>query len=222
MTLDARLEAAAQFIRAAVHADIGSDHAALPVALLTSGRVERAVIVEKTEGPLRNARAAVARAGLTDRCEVREGDGLAPLTPGEVESASMTGMGVRTMLGVLARAGDRLPPALVLQPNDDAAPLRAWARAQAYHLRGEALAPGFWTYPVLHLRRAEGPDPAYEGVPGALAERFGPHLLRARDPQLLAVLERQRARLAPLTAHARADVLRHLSDVQSALAWMHT
>ena len=41
--LDARLEAAADLIRAPLHADIGSDHAALPLVLLRGGRAGRVV-----------------------------------------------------------------------------------------------------------------------------------------------------------------------------------
>lgn len=220
MSLDARLEAAATFIRGEAHADIGSDHAGLPIALLQRGRVRRAIVVEKSPGPLEVARAALRRASLLDRADLRLGDGFAPIGPGEVQSASLTGLGARTILGILRRAGERLPPELVLQPNDSADPLRRWARAAAYHLAGEHLAEGFWRYPVLHLRRGRGEDPAYAGLPLEAALRFGPLLLRAADPALRAHLAEQSARLSPLEVHARPQVLADLGAVREALLYL--
>lgn len=220
--LDARLAAALGFVRADVHADIGSDHARLPVALVRSGRARRAVIVEKTRAPFDVARAAVRAAGLHASIDVRLGDGFAPLAPGEVQSASLTGMGVRTILGILERAGDRQPERLVLQPNDTAAPLRAWARGHGYHLVGEALAPGYWAFPVLSLERRPGDDPAYtdlaDGVTPDLALAWGPHLLARRDALLREELERETRRLAGAATWGRAEAARDLALARRALA----
>lgn len=220
--LDARLLAAAQLIRAGVHADIGSDHAALPIWLLRSGRAGRVVIVEKTAGPLGVARLAVQQAGIQDRAELRLGDGLAPLAAGELESVSLTGMGTRTVLGILerARAAGQLPAALVVQPNDAPGPLRTWAGEHGYWLTAEAMAPGFWRYPVLRFEPHLGPDPAYLDLPGEAALRYGPHLLRQRHPLLLQELHSQRRRLEGVEHHARPQVLNDLAAVRSALTWL--
>ncbi|AWN21821.1 tRNA (adenine-N(1))-methyltransferase [Deinococcus irradiatisoli] len=216
MTLDARLQTVLEFIEADVHADIGTDHARLPLALVRSGRCQRVIAVEVSAGPLALARSEVARAGLGDRIEVRHGDGLAPIGPGEVDSASLTGMGARTILGILSRAR-WLPPSLVVQPNAEAGALRSWARRNGYHLQNEALVPGFWRYPVLHLVSAPGPDPAYTDLPEAAALSFGPHLLRAADAQLAAELRQQERRLAALAQHGRPEVSAELQTVLTAL-----
>ncbi|WP_425145972.1 tRNA (adenine(22)-N(1))-methyltransferase [Deinococcus sp.] len=220
MTPEPRLEAAAHFVRAEVHADIGSDHAALPITLLRSDRVSRCIVVEKTPQPLAVARRAIGRAGLLERAELRLGDGFAPIVVGEAHSASITGMGQRTMLGILERGAERLPPALILQPNDGAELLRAWGPTQGYWLTGEALTTGFWRYAVLHLERKTGNDPAYLGVPGAAARRYGPHLLRAAHPLLLAELQADLSRLEPLERFGRAEVLEGVRALREALAWL--
>ena len=55
--LDPRLEAAASFVpRGAVLADVGTDHAYLPVRLLTRGIIPFAVVSDINRGPLENAR----------------------------------------------------------------------------------------------------------------------------------------------------------------------
>ena len=220
--LDERLRAVAGLIQAGLHADIGSDHAALPLFLLHSDRAERAVIVEKTSGPLEVAHRAVTRSGLEARVQLRLGDGLAPLHLHELESVSLTGMGARTMLAILERGRNlgRVPEALVLQPNDAPGLLRAWGRVHGYHLTAEALAAGFWRYPVLRLERSGDPDPAYAGMPEAAALQYGPHLLRQAHPLLLEEVQAQLARLEDLERHGKPEVLRDLRTVRSALAWM--
>jgi tRNA (adenine22-N1)-methyltransferase len=220
--LDERLRVAAGLIRAGLHADIGSDHAALPLFLLRNERAERAVIVEKTSGPLEVAHRAVTRSGLEARVQLRLGDGLAPLHLHELESVSLTGMGAQTMLAILERGRNlgRVPEALVLQPNDVPGLLRAWGRVHGYHLTAEALAAGFRRYPVLRLELAEGPDPAYAGMPEAAALQYGPHLLRQAHPLLLEEVQAQLARLGGLERHGKPEVLRDLRTVRSALAWL--
>lgn len=202
--LEARLAAVLSLIRAGTHADIGSDHAHLPLRLIVEGRARRCVVVELNPGPLAQARRNVARARLEERIEVRAGDGFGPLAPGEVDSASLTGLGAGTMAAILRRAGEeRLPPALILQPNDSPGPIRAWAREHGYHLRAERLIPGHWSYPVLRLERAPGDDPAYRGLPLAAALRYGPRLLREAPALLRGQIEADLARLTPLAAPGR-------------------
>lgn len=190
-------------IRAETHADIGSDHAHLPIRLVQTGRVRRCIVVELNPGPLAHARQNVALAGLQDQIEVRAGSGLAPLDPGEVQSASLTGLGANTILGILQSGAERLPPALVVQPNDSPKTLRQWARANGFHVVDEALAAGFWSYPVLRFEARPGPDPAYLDLPEEAALRYGPHLLRAGDPLLRRQVWADIERLTPLAAPGR-------------------
>ncbi|GAA4008870.1 tRNA (adenine(22)-N(1))-methyltransferase TrmK [Deinococcus rubellus] len=219
MTLDARLSAVLAFIRADTHADIGTDHAALPLALIESGRCRKVIAAELHPGPLQLAQVAVLRAGRGQQIEVRQGDGFAPIAPNEIQSASLTGMGARTMLGILERAA-HLPRALILQPNAEPEALRRWATTHGYHLTAEALVPGFWRYPVLKFEQAPGADPAYSGVPQAAALRYGPHLLMAADPHLHAELRAQERRFSALAVYGRPGVLGELRVVQDALAFL--
>ena len=215
--LDARLQAVLTFIRAEAHADIGTDHARLPIALIESERCVSVIAIELNPGPLALAQAAVSGSRLAGQIEVRRGDGFAPIAPGEVESASLTGMGARKMLGILERA-EHLPPALILQPNAEPEALRGWALKHGYHLKAEALIPGFWRYPVMKFAAASGDDLAYSGLPHSAALKFGPHLLKSRDTHLWAELTAQQRRLSVLAAHGRPGVLGQLTAVQDALA----
>lgn len=190
-------------IRAETHADIGADHAHLPIQLVQRGRVRRCIVVELNAGPLAHARQNVALAGLTGRIEVREGSGFTPLLAGEVQSASITGMGANTILSILNSAAGRLSPALIVQPNDSPRTLREWAMRNGFHLVSEALAAGFWVYPVLRFEARSGPDPVYQELPLEAALRYGPHLLRSRHPLILQQVQQDMARLTPLAAPGR-------------------
>lgn len=165
--LSPRLQAVADRVLGPRHADIGSDHGLLPIGLV--GRLQRVIAVEKHAGPFQRCRLAVA--GTT--VEVRFGDGLDPLQAGEVDSLSICGMGSLNIRAILERGREKLPGQLVLQPMDNAGPIRSWARRNGFHLRGD-----FWIdpYVVLELRAASGEDPAYTDLPEE-AEFFGPFLL---------------------------------------------
>lgn len=202
-SLDPRLGAVLELIQADTHADIGSDHAHLPIRLVQTGRVKKCVVVELNAGPLAHAQQNVALSRLATQIEVRQGDGFGPLQVNEVQSASLTGMGTNTILGVLKSAGDKLPPALLLQPNDSPRALRVWAQQNGFHLAAERLVQGFWLYPVLRLERQNGPDPAYAGLPMGAALRYGPHLLRAEQTLLRQQIEADLARLTPLAVPGR-------------------
>lgn len=219
--LDPRLEAVLGFIRAETHADLGTDHAGLPIRLLQTGRVRRCIGVELNAAPLELARRQVARAGLGGQIDLRLGDGLAPLEMGEVQSVSMTGLGAGTIAGVLERGrqAGKLPPHVVVQPNDSPLALREWARAAGYWLEAEMLIDGYWPYPVLSLRQAGGPDPAYSDMPEAAALRFGPQLLRERHPLLRRVLADAYGRYAPAAAPGR-PAERELHAVLAALDYL--
>ena len=57
------------------------------------------------------------------------------------------------------------------------------------------------------LEHRPGPDPAYQGVPPAAAFAFGPQLLRARHPLLVAELTERLAHVRR-SPHRRAELER--------------
>lgn len=208
MKLNARLGAAAAFIRAPVHLDIGADHALLPLYLLATGRTAKALVIEKHRGPFERSRQALRAHLQAGSAELRCGDGLEPLCPGEVSSLSLCGVGAELTVNILSRHPERLPEHLVLQPNDAPEPLRRWARGAGFHLADETMVSGFWNYTVLSLVRGDA-GAAYGDLPLELALRFGPHLLRRRHPVLLAELRQQRSRARKLLQHCSSNTLKN-------------
>lgn len=120
-------------------ADIGSDHAQVPLALVESGRFESAIAVELSAGPLAATRLSVSASTCARLVDVRQGDGLRPLRAGEVDAIVIAGMGASTMWDILTSdhaAGLLMdePPRFVLQPMSGSGLMRFWAAKMGYEL----------------------------------------------------------------------------------------
>lgn len=140
-------------------ADIGTDHGYVPAALLLAGRVGRAVAADVGALPLDHARRTAARCGVEDRMDLRLGDGLSVLSPGEADVIVIAGMGGDTIAGILAAAPwSRDGPLLLLQPMSRACELRRWLPEQGYAVRAETLVQDKGVlYPILTVRGGEMP-----------------------------------------------------------------
>lgn len=126
--LSPRLDAlAAHVLPGLPMADIGTDHARLPVALVARGIAPRALAMDLNLAPLTVAKRTIARAKLDGRVITRQSDGLDALRPGEVATITIAGMGALTMCAMLERVSPLALGArrLILQPNLEAHLLRA-------------------------------------------------------------------------------------------------
>ncbi|WP_055107435.1 tRNA (adenine(22)-N(1))-methyltransferase [Paenibacillus ihumii] len=122
-------------------ADIGSDHALLPVWAVKQGAAASAVAGEVNEGPLEAARRQVAEAGLSRSVSVRKGDGLEVIAPGEVDVITIAGMGGALMTSILEAGKDKLAGVkrLILQPNVGEDFVRRWLLEQDWYVSDEAI-----------------------------------------------------------------------------------
>lgn len=94
MKLDSRLMAIADLVRNdKFFADIGTDHAYLPVYLVEKGIINKAIAADLRVGPLENAKDAVVSYGFTDKIELRLSDGLDNFKENEVDEIAVAGMG---------------------------------------------------------------------------------------------------------------------------------
>lgn len=94
MKLDSRLSAVSSLVRKdSVLADIGTDHAYLPVYLIENNIIESAIASDIGKGPLLNAQKTVEKYDLTDKIQLRLSDGLKSFKPNEVNEISIAGMG---------------------------------------------------------------------------------------------------------------------------------
>jgi len=142
--LDARLATAASFVRkGAVVADIGTDHAYLPIYLLQKGVAKAAVAADINEGPLARAKADAALFGMGDSLSFCLSDGL--------ESIDLAGLGVTDVVicgmggELIAHILDRSPYVkneavrLILQPMTAGDDLRAYLDRAGFAVIDERL-----------------------------------------------------------------------------------
>lgn len=189
-----RLARAADMLRASgVAADIGSDHGRLAVALLQQGAARRVIAGDVSARSLEKARALAARCGVTDRIEFRVADGLAALVPGEADAILMAGMGGLLMARILqegdsaARAAERI----VLQPQGNAAELRAFLYGNGYAIREEAIVLDNGRYYQLIRAQSGQPRPLPAGWPAGYLE-LGPAAYESGEPLLLPLAKKYR------------------------------
>ncbi len=182
MSLGARLQAVADFVPAGVTmADIGTDHAYLPIALLDAGRIAAAIACDVNEGPYQVARGTIAAAGRSGEITLRLGNGLLPLRAGEAEIVTIAGMGGSLMRQILEQSPTVLArlQGVVLQPMNAVPQLRRWLYENGWHLEAEALAEEDGrVYEILYA------VPGQQNVPEDILLAVGPLLWRDKHPLL--------------------------------------
>lgn len=92
--LTPRLIAVASLVKGGgIIADIGTDHGYLPVYLIESGKVSRAIASDIGKQPLENARKSVKEHNLEDKIELRLSDGLCAFEKTDACEIIFAGMG---------------------------------------------------------------------------------------------------------------------------------
>ena len=105
LELTPRLRQIAAWVRQGAHlADVGTDHAYLPVWLTLQGRVASAIASDLRRGPLDRAQETGRRYGVGDRITFRLGNGLAAVAPEECDTIVIAGMGGENIAQILAGA----------------------------------------------------------------------------------------------------------------------
>lgn len=139
-------------------ADVGTDHAYLPAALLRRGKIPHAIAADLRPGPLERAKETVRRCGLLDRVEFRLCDGLSAIAPQEIDAAVIAGMGGETIAAILAAAPwtREMDIPLILQPMSSLPDLRLWLQQNGYCIVTEELAQeGETIYTAMLVRAGE-------------------------------------------------------------------
>lgn len=171
-------------------ADIGTDHAYLPIWLCQQDRIPSAIAADLRKGPLEAASANIRQAGLQERIETRLSDGLHAFKKGEAETLILAGMGGRLVCRILGDGRTLLPDLheILLQPQSDIADVRRFLADSGFMIAEETCTEDEGKfYPV--IRAVPYPDQCADLTEAELA--FGPCLLRDRNPLLKKWLDKR-------------------------------
>lgn len=142
LKLGSRLAALAAFVPQGTRvADIGTDHAYVPIELVQKSIAISAIAADVHIGPYQAAKDNIEALGLSNKISVRFGDGLSVLSPGEVDTVVIAGMGGGTIIEILnsnpkiTRALSRL----ILQPMIATGLVRRWLNTNEWKIVDEAL-----------------------------------------------------------------------------------
>lgn len=169
-------------------ADVGTDHGFVPICLTERGIVERALALDVREGPLMRAREHVREHGLESKIQLRLGDGLTPLRPGEADVVILTGMGGELMLRIM-RDGEHVRDSVkawVLSPQSEPEVFRHGLDDLGLVTEDEAMVEEDGKYYVIMT--------AKKGIPRKRQEyeyRYGEILIREKSLVLGEFLERE-------------------------------
>ena len=127
--LDNRLKLCADFVRnGAKLADIGTDHAYLPVWLCRIGRCPCAIAADINPEPLKRGQSTIIESGMSGRIETRLSDGLKEIKSDEADDIVIAGMGGELIAKILSECSFATDSSkhFILQPMTKSEVLIAW------------------------------------------------------------------------------------------------
>ena len=94
INLNQRLSIVCSFIKRGTLADIGSDHAYLPIYAIQNDLCTKAIAGEVIQGPYKAAKRNIANYELNQLVDVRLGDGLSVInSEDQIDNITVCGMG---------------------------------------------------------------------------------------------------------------------------------
>lgn len=188
--LSKRMKAVAAMVsKGNVLADIGTDHAYVPIALIQQKKIPRAIAMDINKGPLQRATEHIAMCQLEDYIETRLSDGVEGLKVNEADTILIAGMGGELVIHIL-EAGEavcRNAKELILQPQSELRKVRKFLREHKYKIIDEdmILEEGKY-YPMMKVIPVEE-DTFWQDKPKSIVvpcDIYGPILLKNGNPVL--------------------------------------
>lgn len=223
MELSKRLQAVADLVTAGYKtADIGTDHAYIPIYLVEHHIVPSAVAMDVNDGPLKRAEAHVREKGLKEQISLRLSDGFGALRPGEADAAVLAGMGGGLVMKILKDSWDVTMDLkeCILQPQSEIAKVRAFLLEEGFLFLAEdmVLEDGKF-YPMMKVKPPKAEEPEHMGrmSAGKISRQngswseveiiYGKLLLETKNPVLKQFLEKE--------IRIKTEILKNLKEQDS-------
>ena len=213
MELSKRLQAVADLVTAGYKvADIGTDHAYIPIFLLETGKTDWAAAMDVNKGPIEKARENIRAYGLEAQIETRLSNGFLALGKGEVQSAVIAGMGGNLVIRILQEGRDVVSTLqeCILQPQSETDKVRAFLLQEGFFFIEEDMVEEDGKYyPMMKVKPPKSGEESRQNEEVWKIEQlwFGKLLLEKRHPVLKRYLERE--------TRIREEILRSIRDKDS-------
>lgn len=206
-----RLEKIADMVMKGVTAaDIGTDHALLPILLVNKHICQKVYACDIAKGPLRAAESNIAKAGLQEQIPTVLSNGLTNV-PSDADACIIAGMGCMTAIGILEDAMDRLDQMkqILVEVNRDTMKMREWISEHHYTITDEIyLNDRDHDYiAIVFQTKKHAPYSASELL-------LGPVLMKKREESYLAYCLQQKEKIEKILSRSNGNAFQQESIEQ--------
>lgn len=142
MQISERLKTVASFVTEGMKvADIGTDHAYVPIYLIKKKRIHSALAMDIGAGPLKRARDHIAEQGLTEKIEIRLSNGFSAFQKGDAQSVVIAGLGGELMIQILTLGKTVISEVseFILSPHSEIHKVRIFLMEQGFSIEKETM-----------------------------------------------------------------------------------
>lgn len=134
-------------------ADIGTDHAYIPIYLIENKKADYVIAGDICKGPVEIAKVNVEKHNLSDKIDVRLGGGLSVLSEGDADTIIIAGMGGQLISEIIDNdLKISRSCSLVLQPMNAQYELRKYLINNNFKIINEDIAvEGFKVYNIMNV-----------------------------------------------------------------------
>ena len=216
MKLSKRLQTIADFVKKdAVVADIGTDHAHIPIYLIKNNIISKAYACDINKGPLEKAKENINYYGVKN-IELRLSNGLEKLKTDEADTVIIAGMGGELITDILEK-GRRFFESkrkFILSPHTKIDEVRKFLLSNGFEITKEDMCidEGKF-YTVMEVKYTENKEMYSE------AELlYGKYLIENKHPVLIRFLKKEEAKYISILSNIglneeRKTELRHRLDI---------
>ena len=216
MQISKRLAAVAGMVTEGCRvADIGTDHAYVPIYLIKEGRSLKALAMDIGKGPLERAKEHIREYGLDSQIVTRLSDGLTEYVQGEADSIVIAGMGGAMMVRILSDGAEKCVGVreLILSPQSEIFLVREWLFEHSWQIEQETMLVEDGKYYTV-MRAVPGDEPELKPVEAL----YGRYLLESKNQILHEFLGKERKTVHRILASLENEQGEHIRNRKTELA----
>lgn len=201
-------------------ADIGTDHAYLPIYAIENGFVFKAQAIDNKEGPFVIAYSNIKKAGLQERIEVKKADGISKIDD-DTDVVVISGMGGILITKILSNHEIKNIKRLILQPNSDSYDVRKKIMELGFYISDELIFVDSNKYYEVIV--ADKGDMSYN----ELELLFGPINVKHKPYYFVQKYQKEKENLEKILTNdldktSKIKILARIKLIEEALSWMES